>query len=474
MCINLRNYIETCCNRFFKFLGLMTLATISLQSITASASEMTQNGVADIVEPLLPKVVSIYITNNVNSESEGFWRKLFSSRKVNDFTDKYKINLESLNDSSQAIDALGAGVIVDKSGLIVTNHHLIANANEIIVKLSNGQEWLARVVGADQKSDLALIKVEIDGDLPFAQFDDSDQVRVGDLAIAIGNPFGLGGTVTTGIISAKGNGNINSDLLIDDFLQTDATINLGNSGGPLFNEQGKIIGIISSISKTDVSNTSIGFAVPANIAQAIYTELRDKGVINRSKIGLSVQEVSAELAEAMSVEASGLVVVRVEQGGAAQQAGLLEGDIIKQFNGKKIDSPNKLSLMLAQHQAGDVVEFVIIRQKQEQKISLTISNHSKKTVLNSINDNGIVFANIEHFLQHHQGKGGVYVKSIGEGVKTDLQINDVILKIGEESVNDVEEFRDIQKKLKTLGKDKIVLFIQRGDLNIFVAHRQHS
>ncbi|MGC0371796.1 MAG: hypothetical protein DGJ47_000497 [Rickettsiaceae bacterium] len=235
---------------------------------------------ADIVEPLIPTVVNIYTVKLQKQTLNGnFLTKLFSSEKVDNFTNEYNIpDIFKKGETNSDIHSLGSGFIVDPKGFIITNYHVISGSDEIFIKLSNNVEFPARIIGTDPKTDLALLKIEVEQQLPFVNFADSSRLRIGDIVIAIGNPFGFGGTVTTGIISSKSRDlGIDKSDLVDNFIQTDATINIGSSGGPLFNINGDVIGVNTAIPKINSTNNfGIGFSIPANTVQSILSELKEK------------------------------------------------------------------------------------------------------------------------------------------------------------------------------------------------------
>lgn len=258
-----------------------------LQSAPIKISESHKYSFADIVEPLIPAVVNVY-TVQYNQKSEDSHKKSFESfpfDHLNEFLNHFNLpfNFDEMYSNPKSVP-LGSGFIIDPAGFIVTNHHVVANADEIYVKLTDNRELLAKLVGSDQKTDLALLKIEVESPLPFVKFGDSGKARVGDWVIAIGNPFGrLGGIVTAGIISSKGR-NIDGGI-VDDFIQTDAAINNGNSGEPMFNINGEVIGVNTVMFSPSGTNIGIGFAIPSNTTKAIINQLRHNGKINRGGLG---------------------------------------------------------------------------------------------------------------------------------------------------------------------------------------------
>lgn len=264
---------------------------------------------------------------------------------------------------------LGSGFIIDAKGLVVTNNHVIANADEITVVLNNGTEYPAELIGADRKTDLAVLRVDADRRLPTVKWGNSDKVEVGDWAVAIGSPFGLGASVTAGIISARGR-NIQSGPY-DDFLQVDAPINRGNSGGPLFDQLGKVIGVNTAIFSPSGGNVGIGFAIPANQARSVVEDLIDNGSVDRGWIGVSIQPVTAEIAVAIGLDAAaGAMIADVVPDGPAQNGGLRRGDVILTFDGRTIETVRDLTRTVAQTNPGKRAQVRVFRRGEEQTVTV--------------------------------------------------------------------------------------------------------
>jgi len=274
--------------------------------------------------------------------------------------------------------ALGSGVIVQRDGTILTNHHVIDGAEQIQVELTNHRVFKAKVVGSDPPSDLAVLKIDAK-DLDPLSLGNSDQVRVGDIALAIGNPLGLGQTVTAGIISAKGRATGLSDGSFEDFLQTDAPINQGNSGGALINTRGELIGISSQILSTSGGNIGIGFAIPSNMARNILDQILEGGKVHRGQLGVSIQPMTPELASKFGLsDVQGVLVNSVIPNGPAAKAGIRQGDVIVDFNGAAVTDGNTLRNHVASTAPGTKVNLGIFRDHQKQQIQVTLGEYQPK------------------------------------------------------------------------------------------------
>jgi len=314
-----------------------------------------------MAERLLPSVVNISTTQMVDSDRGPAVPNFPEGSPFRDFFDEFfDRHGQRPTPGPHQATSLGSGFIIDASGYIVTNNHVIADADEVTVTLSNDTTLKAEIVGRDTKTDVALLKVESDTPLPAVAWGDSDASRVGDWVMAIGNPFGLGGTVTVGIISARAR-DINAGPY-DNFIQTDASINRGNSGGPLFNMDGDVIGINTAIFSPSGGSVGIGFAVPANLSKQVINDLKEFGRTRRGWLGVRIQTVTPEIAESLGLDdAKGALVASVTDGGPAKDAGIMAGDVILTFNDRPIEEMRRLPRIVAETEVGASVPVQVWR-----------------------------------------------------------------------------------------------------------------
>ena len=327
-------------------------------------------GYADLAERLLPMVVNISTSQTLRRRPNNEDAPTPQAPQGSPLDDFFKDFMDRGN-RPRRVQSLGSGFIIDPAGYVVTNNHVIDGADEITVILNDMSSLPATLVGRDDKTDLALLKVNSKQPLAVAKFGDSDKARVGDLVMAIGDPFGLGGTVTTGIVSAR-NRDINSGPY-DDFIQTDAPINRGNSGGPLFNMDGEVIGINSAIYSPTGGSVGIGFSIPSNAARNVIAQLKSTGKIQRGWLGVRIQQVSDEIAETMGMERPrGALIAGMTDGGPAAKAGVQNGDVVLTFDGRPVSDNRALPRMVADAQIGKTVNMEVLRKGQRRTIPVTV------------------------------------------------------------------------------------------------------
>ena len=372
--------------------------------------------------------------------------------------------------------SLGSGFIITNDGYIVTNSHVVEYATDIKVALSNQQEELtAKVIGRDPTTDVALIKINANRDLPVVPLGDSDKTRVGNWVLAIGNPFGLGHTVTAGIVSAKGR--VIGAGPYDDFIQTDTSINPGNSGGPLFNMQGGVIGINTAIAAT---GQGIGFAIPINLAKDVLIQLREKGHVTRGWLGVQVQRVTPELARSFGLDhARGALVAGVMPNSPAEQAGIQPGDIIVAFNGQRIEQMDDLPRLVANTPPGAEVDVQLIRKGQEQAVHLKVRELPEEHMAGVESPApeerlGLVVENLSPEIARRLGvpptTRGVVVTRVQEGSPADaigIQPGDVIVEIDQHKITNDRDYRAALDQVK--DHDTVLLLVRRGDDTLYLA-----
>ena len=327
------------------------------------ARDDTPASFAGLAERLMPAVVNISTSQTVQAGGTQ------GEPPLNDLFEEFFRRPPNGQRGQRKASSLGSGFVIDPSGIIVTNNHVIEEADEIVVNFPDGSKYAARVLGRDPKTDLAVLKIDADGKLPFVKLGDSTKSRVGDWVVAIGNPFGLGGSLSVGVISAI-NRDINSGPY-DSFIQTDAAINRGNSGGPLFNLEGEVIGVNSAIISPSGASVGIGFAIPSDLATHVVAQLREYGETRRGWLGVRIQLVTAELAENLGLDsARGALVSEVTPDGPAESAGLRPGDVIVRFDGKEVVQMRDLPRIVAETPIEKAVKVDVVRQGKSKRFSV--------------------------------------------------------------------------------------------------------
>lgn len=367
----------------------------------------------------------------------------------------------------------GSGFIIREDGVILTNNHVVEDAKEITVTLSDKQEYSAKVLGRDPKTDLAVLKIEPKGDLPVAKLGDSDELQVGDWVMAIGNPFGLSNTVTAGIVSAKGR--VIGAGPYDDFIQTDASINPGNSGGPLFNERGEVVGINSAIFSRGGGNIGIGFAIPVNLAKQLLPELETTGSVTRGWLGVSIQNMTPELAKSLGVdEAKGALVAEVTTNSPADKGGLERGDVIVRYNGKEIEASSSLPSLVASTPVGKTVEVEVLRDGKAKTLNVTIAKLAEQDIAKVDDENtpqqskwGLALRELrpeeraQMGLQEAEGVLVVGVQPNSSAAEAGVRAGDVILEVNKTRVTSVA---DVKNEIAKAESDTpLLLLLRRAD-----------
>nr|WP_246359757.1 DegQ family serine endoprotease [Stakelama sediminis] len=444
---------------------------------------------ADMVAKLQPAVVNISTTQKVKVDNNPFAGTPFSQF----FQGGKPVTREA--------ESLGSGFIISSDGYVVTNNHVIApgSSNAVVqsitVTLSNNKEYKAKVVGHDESSDLAVLKIE-GTNLPYVTFGDSKAARVGDWIIAIGEPYGLGGTVTAGIVSAVHR--VTGQGAYDRFIQTDASINRGNSGGPMFNMQGQVIGINSQILSPTGGNVGIGFAIPADEAKPIIESLMKGQKIERGYLGVGIQPVTDDIASALGIPKNrGELISSVEPDSAAAKAGIKQGDVIMQVNGQDVTPDQTLSYLVANIKPGETVPFQLIRDGKTMTVKATLATRPPESQLRQFStdqdDNGMpdgsdqsaknpaeslgvsvmpLTARIAQQLGIPSSVHGVVVLGTdpsSDAAQKGLQRGDVIVSANRQPVTTPEELGRAVKQAKAAGRDQVLLYVQRRNIGRYVA-----
>jgi serine protease Do len=466
-------------NTFTKYILVLfvvgTFLGVGVQGAAASkntAIRMIPENFSDLAEKARPGVVNIRTVKRIEGGGpvyRHFFGNPFGHR--NPFEDFVKPFPEGGSEGDFEQQSLGSGFIIDPKGYIVTNNHVIDNADEIKVKLSNGKAFDAEVVGRDSKTDLALIKINGSNGLKPLPLGDSNALRVGTWVLAIGSPFGLEQTVTAGIVSAKGR--VIGAGPYDDFIQTDASINPGNSGGPLLNMRGEVVGINTAIMSRGGGNDGVGFAIPVNLAKGIIEQLKNKGKVTRAWLGVGIQDLTPELADYYHVkEQKGALVTQVYEGDPADKAGIKTGDIITEVEGKKVSSSRDLSRSIANAPVGKQIPITLLRDGKEKTVRVELterldSDAPVKVATKRSNGLGLQVIELKPETARRAGlpedEKGVLVTQVQPGGKGDLagiQSGDVIKEINRKPVTSPKEVKSQIDKVKS--GDTVQMLIKRA------------
>ena len=465
------------CNNLFLFSFVLLISSFPVRGNNLPES------FADLVEQLSPAVVNI-TTTAIVPEREQFNPMVPRGSPFEDF---FRDFMEKQPGDQQPKrqrrgTALGSGFIISSDGLLVTNNHVIENADEIKIEMLNGEILEAKVLGTDPKTDVALLKVESKNKLPFVEFGNSDDSRVGDWVLAIGNPLGQGFSVSAGIISARGR-----DLQgpYDDFIQTDAAINRGNSGGPLFNTSGKVIGVNTAILSPNGGSIGIGFSMSSVVVQKVVNQLRDYGETRRGWLGVRIQNLNSEVAEALGLEnINGALVTDVPEG-PARKAGIRSGDVIIEFDGLKINDSSSLVKVVGDSEVGKDVDILIWRDGNQKTLTVKLGRLENVQLSNEKNQNrsskineyaGMSFTDLTNEIRKRFDLSdesiGVVVVGVNDNspaAERGIKPGDIIQKVDQVDINTSKEILKLVDEAKNKNKSSILFLIKRG-LNVrFIA-----
>ena len=462
-------------SRTFKQLALVILVSAPL-TLQAALPDFTQ-----IVDKAKDSVVNISTKTRARPSSSQQYNipKLPEGSPFGDLFDKF-FDRDELDRRGHESQSLGSGFIISEDGYILTNHHVIAGADEVIVRMSNRKEFVATIVGSDEASDIAVLKVDGE-DLPVLRFGDSDKLKVGEWVLAIGSPFGFDHSVTAGIVSAKGR-SLPSDNYVP-FIQTDVAINPGNSGGPLFNLDGEVIGINSQIYSRTGGFMGLSFAIPIEMAVDVADQIKETGSVSRGWLGVLIQEVTRELAESFGMEnPHGALVAKVLDNSPAAAAGLEVGDVIVEFNGKPVMRSSGLPPLVGRAKVGKEAQVVVIRNKERRQIGVNIAQLPTEITQaaytpedNVIEESALgmkveaLSADASKRLRIEAGVQVVQVDATGPASEAGIQKGDVITMIDNKPVESVSEFEAVANGLKS-GKS-VAMLVQRRAGPVFLAIR---
>lgn len=459
---------------------ILILAGLLVTAIVFGAQQGDAKGprsVADIAETLQDAVVNISTTQTLKGIDSV---PLPSIPKGSPFEEFFRDFFERQNrsDKPQKVSSLGSGFVVHSSGLIVTNNHVIKDADEINVKFNDGTILkVIKVLGRDPKSDLALLRVKPSKPLTAVKFGDSRKMRIGDWVMAIGNPFGLGGTLTVGVISAKKR-DINAGLY-DDFIQTDAAINRGNSGGPLFNMDGEVIGVNTAIISPTGGSIGIGFAIPSKTAQRVVNQLEKYGEVRRGWLGVHIQSVTEEIAESLGMDSpTGALIANVTPKSPAEVAGIKAGDVVIRFNDVAVNTMRQLPKIVSQTPIDEEVDIVILRQGDEKHLKVTVGQLDEEKIAAQTKKKppevkvkrqdmlGLTLSPMSKKLRKKfnidAGVNGVVVTAVrpdSVASQKDIQPGYVVVEVNQQEVGAPEQVVEIVKKLIKKGRKHVLLLL---------------
>jgi len=471
-------------------LGVAVMAAVMMQASSAFAKAAPES-FANLAQELLPKVVNISTTTMVEGREHPNIPQLPPGSPFEDFFKEFfeRNNPNGQQQRQRPARSLGSGFIVSEDGYVVTNNHVIQDADEITVLLHDDTRLSATLIGRDPKTDLAVLKVEPEGKLSAAGFGDSGVSRVGDWVVAIGNPFGLGGTVTAGIISARGR-DINAGPY-DDFIQTDASINRGNSGGPMFNMDGQVIGINTAIFSPSGGSVGIGFAIPSNVAEPVIRQLIQHGQVKRGWLGVHIQEVTEEIAETLGMdEAIGALVANVISDGPAAASGIQPGDVVISFNDKPVSEMRRLPKIVADTEVGREVDVVVWRDGDKVDLKVVVGELDDDVIAAatgsgsapdqemSIEELGLTILGLSDDVRERfeldDSARGVIVTGVDDGgaaAEKGIRPGDLIVEVSQEEVTEPGQIKTRIEEARKAGRKSVLLLVEGQAGLRFVALR---
>ncbi|MDY0884280.1 DegQ family serine endoprotease [Dongia soli] len=470
-------------------LGFFAVAVAALLSSGAGIAQARSapESFADLAEKSLPSVVNIATTQTISADSQ--------MQDLDEMFREFLDRRQGAKPRPRKATSLGSGFIIDPNGYIVTNNHVIENADEIMVVMHDDTELKAKLIGRDPKTDLALLKVDVKKPLPAVKWGDSTALRIGDWVLAIGNPFGLGGSVTAGIVSAHQR-DINAGPY-DDFIQTDASINRGNSGGPMFNMEGEVVGINSAIFSPSGGSVGIGFAIPSNLAKSVIDQIRQFGHPRRGWLGVRIQSISEDLAEGLKLPSvKGALVAGITPSGPADKAGIKQGDVVLRFDGKDVTQMRGLPRMVAETPVNKKVDVVVWRKGQEMTLSVTLGELDENAEEAAVSENdedsqqqekpdqssskitalGLELAAIGDKQRQDFDLGedvtGVVIVDVdpdGPAAEKDLRPGDVIVEVDQKAVETPKEVAARIKTAQDNGYRVVTLLVDRQGESQWIA-----
>jgi serine protease Do len=465
------------------WLGFLATALILAQVMMANARP---ESLAPLAEQISPSVVNI-TTSTVVERPTGPQGIVPEGSPFEDFFNNRRQDDEGNGPRPRRSSALGSGFVISEDGYIVTNNHVIEGADEILIEFFSGEELPAKVIGTDPNTDIALLKVETDEPLPFVPFGNSDEARVGDWVIAMGNPLGQGFSVSAGIVSAR-NRALSGNY--DDYIQTDAAINRGNSGGPLFNMDGEVVGVNTAILSPNGGSIGIGFSMASNVVTRVVDQLREFGETRRGWLGVRIQDLTDDLAEGFGLDSTDGALVNSVQEGPSKEGGMLDGDVIVSFAGKPVKDTRALVRTVANSPVGDTVRVIVLREGKSVTLKITLGRReeAEKTVQTAAPAPdeqvapetkmllGLTLSVLTDELREELGleakQMGLVITEVdetSEAFEKGLRAGDVVTEAGQEKIEDIADLDTRLAEVKDAGRKSLLLLVRRGGDPRFVA-----